>query len=152
KVDNRSDTAGDGYDDAWKVDLGNQPLVADEATAALAQDAREELPRQESSVGERRIGQAASDTIFEADELAEEDREDEHHGERLEDSPDDTDGGLFVADLDVPPRQEPDKLTVVGELAQVEEAKAACRLDNCSYGRRRGSAHRSLIADIWAGY
>jgi len=61
--------------------------------------------------------------------ISEKESEDEHVEDGLENDPKDADDGLFVADFDVVPEEEVEKLAVGPDFAEAKLEKAAGRLD-----------------------
>jgi len=62
----------------------------------------------------------------------------------LQDDPEDADGSLFVADLDIAPDEEVEELAVGPDFAEAKLEKAAGRLNTKWWRRRRSGAGERL--------
>ncbi len=85
------------------MNLRDQTLIRHEASARVRQASGEEVPRQESCVGENRIWNFTGGY---SRQLTEEKGEDDHHEYGLDHSPGYSQDRLLVADLDIPPDEE----------------------------------------------
>src|SRR5204863_4976840 len=122
EVKQAGEHGGGGHDEAREVHLGDELLVLYEAVCSERDGRGEERPGNESAEEEDWIGRAAG---WDAGQAPEEDTEDDHGRERLEHRPRRSQRRLLIADLDVPPHQEVEELTVLPELSDPQSSPAA---------------------------
>src|SRR6266513_1920478 len=117
--------SGKGKYEAREINLGDEALVDDDVGCHL-EGVGEIGPGDESGEVEDGIGEAVGGELGEA---AEKESEDEHVENGLQDDPEDADGGLLVADLDVAPDEEVKQLAVGPDFAEAKLEEAAGRLN-----------------------
>src|SRR5882724_13286804 len=125
---------GNGKNEAREIHFGDEALVFDDDVGGHLEGVGEVGPGNERGEIENGIGEAVGGELG---ETAEEKSEDEHVEKRLENDPEDADGGLFVADLDVAPDEEIEELAVSPDFAEAKLEKAAGRLDADGGGTER---------------
>ena len=117
KIHEAGDDRAGGNNQAWKVNLGNQVRVADEAVAGGAQRGGKELPGQLRRHHQQEIGHAGRGRQF--GDAVENDGEHHRRQKRLNHRPSDANHRLFVADQDVAPGEKIKQLTVAPQVAPV---------------------------------
>jgi hypothetical protein len=131
---------------AGKINLGDHALIFDDDVGGVLQGVVEIHPGDESGEIKNGIREAFRGKFGEA---AEEKSEDQHGEKRLKDDPENSDGGLFIADFNVAPDEEIKEFAIGPELGEAEVEEAAGRSDvsddgsGVARGRRdRGSGRR----------
>ncbi len=117
---------GNGKNEAREINFGDEGLAVHDDVGGHLQGVGEVGPGDESGEIKDGIGEAVRGELGEA---AEKEGEDEHVEDGLENDPKDADDGLFVADFDVAPDEEVEKLAVGPDFAEAKLEKAAGRLD-----------------------
>src|SRR6266571_3737085 len=133
-------SAGDGENEAREIHFGDEALVFDDDVSGGLEGVGEVGPRDERGEVEDGVGQAVGGELGEA---AKEKSEDEHVEDGLENDPEDADGGLFVADLDVAPDEEIKEFAVSPDFAEAKLEEAAGRLNADGGGGARVERERS---------
>src|SRR5262249_40029154 len=126
EIDQARKSAGDGENKTREIDFGDKPLVFDYHVGGGRQREGKVSPRDERGEVEDRIGQAVGRKLGEA---AEEQREDQHVEHGLQNDPQDTDGSLFVSDLNVAPHEKVKELAISPDFAEAKLEEATRRLD-----------------------
>ncbi len=140
KVHEARKNGGDGKNEAGEIHLGNEALVFDHHVSGGRERVGEVGPGDQRSEVENGIREAVRGELS---ETAEEKSENEHVEDGLQDDPEDTDGGLLVADLNVSPDEEVEELAVGPDLAETKLEEAARRLNaDRRGGERKGSRSR----------
>ena len=119
-------SGGDGEDEAREIHFGDEALVFDDDVGGGLERVGKVGPGDERGEVEDGVGQAVGGELGEA---AEEKSEDEHVEDGLENDPEDADGGLFVAYLDVAPDEEIEELAISPYFAEANLEEAAGRLN-----------------------
>src|SRR6266403_527950 len=136
EVHEAGERAGNGKNEAREIHFGDEALVFDDYVGGGLEGIGEVGPGNERGEIENRIRQAVGGELG---ETAEEQSEDQHVENRLENHPEDADGGLFVADLDVAPDEKIKELAVGPDFAEAKLEEAARRFDADGAGRERES-------------
>src|SRR6267143_5959544 len=123
-----------GKNEAREINLGDEPLVVDDDVGGHLEGVGEIGPGDESGEVEDGIGEAVGGELGEA---AKKESEDEHVENGLQDDPEDADGGLLVADLDIAPDEEVKQLAVCPDFAEAKIEEAAGRLNTNGGGGAR---------------
>src|SRR6266436_7322233 len=126
KVHQAGKSGGNGQDEAGEINFGDEVLVVDDDVSGHLEGVGEIGPGNERGKIKDGIGEAVGGELGEA---AEEYVEDQHVQNGLENDPENADGGLFVADLDVAPDEKIKEFAVGPDFAEAELEKAARRLD-----------------------
>src|SRR5882672_10649447 len=134
EVHQAGERGGNGENQAREIHFGDEALVFDDDVGGHLEGVGEVGPGNESGEIKNGIGKAVGGQLG---ETAEEESEDEHVEKRLENDPEDADGGLFVADLDVAPDEEIKEFAVGPDFAEAKLEKAAGRLDADGGGTER---------------
>ena len=132
-------SGGDGKNQAREINLGDEALVVHDDVGGGLEGVGKIGPGNESGEIKNGIGEAVGGELCEA---AEEKSEDEHGEDGLNDDPEDTDGGLFVADFDVAPDEEIEEFAGGPNFAEAKLEEAAGRL-NADDGRCSGVERKS---------
>jgi len=127
EVHEAGESAGDRKNEAREIDFGDEALVVDDDVGGHLKGGCKIGPGDESGEIKDGIGEAVRGELG---EVAEEKSEDKHVEDGLEDDPQDADGGLFVADLDVAPDEKVEELAVCPDFPETKLEKAAGRLDS----------------------
>src|SRR5713101_136279 len=98
---------------AREIDLPDQGSVRHQGAGSAGDGVRKEGPENKSAVGEDWIGDAVAGHLGKE---GEDQGEDDHHGERLEQSPGDAEHALLVAGLDVAHGEARDQVPVLIEV------------------------------------
>lgn len=142
EIDKTGDDRAGGNDEPGKVDFRDEVGVGDETVARLAEGIGEELPGQHAGHDEERIGDGR--VGVELGNAAEDDGENHHSEEGADDSPGDTDDGLFIADEDVAPGEEIEELAKAPEVSPVIFFGASGFEDDFGHNAERVSRWRWL--------
>ena len=135
QVDDQAERLGDRDRDPREVDLGDQVGVEDQAVGAQHHRLGEEEPGHQAGHHEDRGREPVGGRL---DDDAEDEREDEAQGERLEHGPADAEEALLVADLELALGEEVEEVAVLPELLAARPAPAPGRLDDGLRQRRGG--------------
>src|SRR5713101_3581978 len=117
---------GNGKYEAREINFSDQALVVHDDAGGHLQGVGEISPGDKRGKIENGIREALGGELGEA---SEEKSKDEHGKDGLENDPEDTDGGLLVADLDVAPDEKVEELAVGPDFAEAKLEEAAGRLD-----------------------
>src|SRR5229473_1442253 len=134
KVHEAGKRGGNRKNEAGEIDLGDEALVVDDDVGGQLERVGEIGPGDESGEVEDGIGEAVGGELGEA---AEKESEDEHVENGLQDDPEDADGGLLVADLDIAPDEEVKEFAVSPDFAEAELEEATRRLNPDGGGAER---------------
>ena len=109
---------GAGRDDqAGEIDFSNHVSGTDDRIAAPCQGIGEKLPGQKAGECHNGIGYVMT---RELGQFAENNRKNNHCKERLQHRPEDADGGLFVADDDIPPGEKTKEFSVPPQFGKID--------------------------------
>ena len=111
-----------GKNEAREINHGDEPLVVDDDVGGHLERVGEIGPGDESGEVEDGIGKAVGGELGKA---AEKESEDEHVENGLENDPEDTNGGLLIADFDVAPDEEIEEFAVGPDFAKAKLKEAA---------------------------
>src|SRR2546422_6853277 len=118
---------GNGKNEAREINFGDEALIVNDDVGGHLEGGGEVGPGDEGGEIENGIREAVGGELGEA---AEEEREDERSEDGLENDPEDADGGLFVADLDVAPNEKVEEFAVGPDFAEAKLEEATGRLDS----------------------
>lgn len=116
EVDESCDAGGDGHDKAREINFGDEILIVDEAVAGVGERSGKQQPANRAA----EIEYGRLDTVGGEAIVGEEQRENDHLGKWLNDSPQNSEDGLFVADLNVAFGENPEEFAVVPELDEID--------------------------------
>ena len=133
EVNEPGENGGKRKDEAREIDFGDDALIVDDDVGGGQESAGKINPGDESGEIKDGIGKASGRKLGEA---AEEKSEDNHAEKRLENHPEDADGGLLVADFYVAPDEEVEEFAVAPEFCEAELEGGARRLDADDGGGR----------------
>ena len=134
EVHEAGERGGNGKNEAREIHFGDEPLIFDDDVGGRQEGVGEVGPGNERGEIKNGIRQAVGGKLGEA---AEEQSEDQHVENGLENDPEDADGGLFVANLDVAPDEKIEELAVGPDFAEAQLEEAAGRLDADGGGAER---------------
>src|SRR5690242_13734242 len=137
KVHKTRKNGRNGENEAREIDFGDEVLAFDDDVGGGGERGSEIGPGDERGEIKDGVREAVGGQLRKA---AEKESEDEHVENGLQDDPEDADGGLFVADLDVAPDEEVKQLAVGPDFAETQLEEAAGRLN--ADGRRGASVGR----------
>jgi len=137
EIDESGKDGGEREDEAREIDFGDHALIFNDDIGRLLERVIEIRPGDERDEIKNGIGQALRRKLGEA---SEEKSEDKHGEKRLKDDPQDTDGGLFIADFNVAPDEEIKEFAVGPEFGEAEIEQAAWRFD---------ASHDGKVARCW---
>ena len=110
-------------------------------------DGRREIgPGEKPEIGEHRIGHAVARNLR---KVPEKNAENDHRREWLEDRPENSEDGLFVADGEIATRKEVQKVAIVEEVRDLLGEPATARLDDDEILGRSRSQQLYCITAIW---
>ncbi len=132
EIDQTGQHRGDRQNQARKINFGDHVLVVHDDVGAIGEGERKICPRNERGEIKNRIRESLRRQFGQA---AEKDGEHAHSHERLQDYPQDADGGLLVADFDVAHGEEIEELAILPSFGEAQLEPAARRL-NAHYCRR----------------
>src|SRR2546425_641136 len=118
---------GNGKNEAREINFGDEALIVNDDVGGHLEGGGEVGPGDEGGEIENGIREAVGGELGEA---AEEESEDEHGEDGLQNDPEDADGGLFVADLDVAPNEKVEEFAVGPDFAEAKLEEATGRLDS----------------------
>src|SRR5216684_95754 len=131
EVHEAGENGGNGKNEAREINFGDEVLALDDNVGGGRERGGKISPGDERGEVEDGIRKTVGGELGEA---AEEQSEDKHVEDGLQNDPEDTDGGLFVADFDVAPDEEVEEFAVGPDFAEAKLEKAAGRLDANSGG------------------
>src|SRR6266404_3359932 len=136
EVHEAGERGGNGKNQAREIHFGDEALIFDHHVGGRQEGVGKVGPGNERGEIKDGIRQTVGGKFGEA---AEEQSENQHVENGLENDPQDADGGLFVADLDVAPDEEIEQLAIGPHFAETKLEEAARRLDADGGGRERES-------------
>src|SRR6266404_4606608 len=132
EVHEAGERGGNGKNEAREIHFGDEALIFDDHVGGRQEGVGKVGPGNERGEIKNGIRQAVGGKFGEA---AEEQSENQHVENGLENDPQDADGGLFVADLDVAPDEKIKEFAVSPDFAEAQLEEAAGRFDADGGGR-----------------